>query len=166
MAHLSTTRQVIGLASWLLLSFAAAGVGAVVSASAAIFYQQLLRPEWAPPAWAFGPVWSALYLLMGIAAWLVWRQRGFGESGMALWLFMAQLTANAFWSWLFFSWHNGAWAFYEIVILWVLLLWTVAAFWRVRTLAGALLLPYLAWVTFATALCFAIWKLNPVALGG
>ena len=103
---------------------------------------------------------------MGIAAWLVWRQRGFRESGMALWLFIAQLTANALWSWLFFSWHNGAWAFYEILILWVLLLCTVAAFWRVRSLAGALLLPYLAWVTFATVLCFAIWRLNPVALGG
>jgi tryptophan-rich sensory protein len=103
---------------------------------------------------------------MGIAAWLVWRQRGFRESGMALWLFIAQLTANALWSWLFFSWHNGAWAFYEILILWVLLLGTVAAFWRVRSLAGALLLPYLTWVTFATALCFAIWRSNPAALGG
>ncbi|HMH98524.1 MAG TPA: TspO/MBR family protein [Bradyrhizobium sp.] len=166
MIRLSTIRQVIGLAGWLLLSFAAAGVGAVASVSAGIFYQQLLRPEWAPPAWVFGPLWSVLYLLMGIAAWLVWRQRGFRESGMTLWLFIAQLTANALWSWLFFSWHNGAWAFYEILILWVLLLCTVATFWRVRSLAGALLLPYLAWVTFAIALCFAIWKLNPVALGG
>jgi tryptophan-rich sensory protein len=166
MTRLSTIRQIIGLAGWLLLSFAAAGVGAVASVSTGIFYQQLLRPEWAPPAWVFGPVWSVLYLLMGIAAWLVWRQRGFRESGMTLWLFIAQLTANALWSWLFFSWHNGAWAFYEILILWVLLLCTVAAFWRVRSLAGALLLPYLAWVTFAIVLCFAIWRLNPVALGG
>src|SRR5947207_10296842 len=125
MPRLSTIRQVIGLAGWLLLSFAAAGVGAVASLSAGIFYQQLLRPEWAPPPWFFGPLWSVLYLLMGIAAWLVWRQRGFRESGMALWLFIAQLTANALWSWLFFSWHNGAWAFYEILILLVLLLCTV-----------------------------------------
>jgi benzodiazapine receptor len=166
MTRLSTIRQVIGLAGWLLLSFAAAGVGAVASVRAGIFYQQLLRPEWAPPAWIFGPVWSVLYLLMGIAGWLVWRQRGFRESGMALWLFIAQLAANALWSWLFFSWHNGAWAFYEILILWVLLLCTVAAFWHARSLAGALLLPYLTWVTFATALCFAIWRLNLVALGG
>ena len=166
MTRLSTIRQVIGLAGWLLLSFAAAGVGAVASISAGIFYRQLLRPEWAPPAWVFGPVWSVLYLLMGIAAWLVWRERGFRGSGMALWLFIAQLAANALWSWLFFSWHKGALAFYEILILWFLLLCTVAAFWRARTLAGALLLPYLAWMTFATALCFAIWRLNPVALGG
>ena len=102
---------------------------------------------------------------MAIAAWIVWRQHGFRESGMALWLFIAQLAANALWSWLFFSWHKGALAFYEILILWVLVLGTVAAFWRARTLAAALLLPYLAWVTFATALCFAIWRLNPVALG-
>jgi tryptophan-rich sensory protein len=85
---------------------------------------------------------------------------------MALWLFIAQLIVNALWSWLFFFWHKGALAFYEILILWVLLSCTLAAFLRARTLAGALLLPYLAWVTFATALCFAIWKLNPVALGG
>ena len=103
---------------------------------------------------------------MGIAAWLVWRQRGFRECGVALWLFIAQLMANSLWSWLFFSWHKGALAFYEILILWVLLLCTVAAFWRARRLAGALLLPYLAWVTFATALCFAIWRSNPAALGG
>ena len=165
MTRLSTIRQVIGLAGWLLLSFAAAGLGAVASVRARIFYQQLLRPEWAPPAWIFGPVWSVLYLLMAIAAWIVWRQHGFRESGMALWLFIAQLMANALWSWLFFSWHNGAWAFYEILILWALLLCTVALFWRLQSSAGALLLPYLMWVTFATALCFVIWRLNPVALG-
>jgi translocator protein len=165
MRSLSPIRQVTGLAGWLLLSFAAAGFGALASVTAGTFYQQLLRPEWAPPASVFGPVWSVLYLLMGIAAWLVWRQRGFRESGMALWLFVAQLTVNALWTWLFFSWHNGAWASYEILILWVLLLCTVIAFWRVCSLAGALLLPYLAWVTFATILCFAIWRLNPVALG-
>ena len=151
--------------AWLLLSFAAAGVGAVASARANTFYQQLVRPEWAPPAWVFGPVWSVLYLLMAIAAWVVWRQCGFRESGVALWLFIAQLTANAVWSWLFFSWHTGAWAFYDILILWVLLLCTVVSFWRLQSLAGALLLPYLAWVTFAAALCFAIWRMNPVALG-
>ena len=151
MTRLSTNRQVLGLAGWLLLSFAAAGIGTMASVRANTFYQQLLRPEWAPPAWIFGPVWSVLYLLMAIAAWVVWRQRGFRESGVALWLFIAQLTANALWSWLFFSWRNGGWAFYEILILWVLLLCTVVSFWRLQSLAGALLLPYLAWVTFATA---------------
>ena len=153
MTRLSTNRQVIGLAGWLLLWFAAAGVGAMASVRANTFYQQLVRPEWAPPAWIFGPVWSVLYLLMAIAAWVVWRQRGFRESGVALWLFIAQLTANSLWSWLLFSWHTGPWAFYEILILWILLLCTVVSFWRLHSLAGALLLPYLAWVAFATALC-------------
>jgi translocator protein len=102
MTRLSIIRQVIGLAGWILLSLAAAGVGAVASVRANIFYQQLSRPEWAPPAWIFGPMWSVLYLLMAIAAWIVWRQRGFRESAMALLLFIAQLTANAVWSWCFF----------------------------------------------------------------
>jgi tryptophan-rich sensory protein len=166
MTRLSVTKQAIGLAGWLLLSFAVAGVGTVSSLNAGVFYQQLLRPAWAPPAWVFGPVWSFLYLLMGIAAWLVWRQRGCRESGIALWLFIAQLAANALWSWLFFSLQKGAWASYEILVLWVLLLCSVIGFWRIRSLAAALLLPYLAWVTFAAGLCFAIWKLNPIALGG
>ena len=88
MTRLSIIRQVIGLAGWILLSLAAAGAGAVASVRANIIYQQLSRPEWALPVWIFGPVWSVLYLLMAIAAWIVWRQRGFRESGMALWLFM------------------------------------------------------------------------------
>src|SRR6478752_7455218 len=91
----SVSRQVLGLAGWLALTFMTAAIGAVASANAGAFYAQLVRPAWAPPAWVFGPVWSVLYLLMGVAAWLVWRSRGFLESGMALWLFIAQLTANA-----------------------------------------------------------------------
>jgi tryptophan-rich sensory protein len=166
MTSLSISKQIGGLAGWLVFSFTAAAVGAVASVSAAVFYQQLVRPEWAPPAWIFGPVWSVLYLLMGVAAWVVWRERGFRESSAALDLFIGQLTANALWSWLFFAWHKGAWACVEILVLWILILGTVVAFWRVRALAGALLLPYLAWVTFAAALCLATWRLNPVALGG
>ena len=98
---------------------------------------------------------------MGIAAWLVWRERGFHSSGAALWLFLVQLVVNALWTWLFFQWHRGALAFAEIFILWILILGTIFTFWRIRPIAGALLLPYLAWVTFATALTYAIWKRNP-----
>ena len=144
--------QAVGLAASLLLAFAAAAIGGVASASAPEFYRELTRPAWAPPAWLFGPVWTVLYLLMGIAAWLVWRERGFGGARTALSLFLVQLAANALWSWLFFAWRQGALAFVEIVILWALILATVVAFWRVRPLAGALLVPYLAWVSFATAL--------------
>jgi tryptophan-rich sensory protein len=158
-------RQGIGLAGWLLASFAAAAVGGVASANAGDFYQQLARPAWAPPSWLFGPVWSVLYLLMGIGAWLVWRERGFRGARAALWLFVAQLAANALWTWLFFAWRRGALAFGEILLLWVLIAATIAAFWRVRPLAGALLIPYLLWVTFATALTVAVWQRNPGLLG-
>ncbi len=155
----------MGLIVWLLLVFAAAAVGAVASANAPEFYGELVRPTWSPPAWLFGPVWTLLYLLMGIAAWLVWRERGFRGGGIALGLFLGQLALNALWSWLFFAWQLGALSFFEIVILWLLIVATVVAFWRVRPLAGALLLPYLAWVSFAAVLNLAIWRLNPQLLG-
>lgn len=165
MNRISLSRQIFGLAGWLVLSFAAAAIGAVASINAGEFYQQLIRPDWAPPAWLFGPVWSVLYLLMGIAAWLVWREHGFRGAQAALSLFIIQLAANALWTWLFFAWQSGSLAFIEIIILWALILATIAAFWRASPLAGALLLPYLAWVTFAVALTFAAWRLNPQTLG-
>jgi benzodiazapine receptor len=148
------------LVVWLALTFAAAAIGAFASANAPEFYHQLTLPAWAPPAWLFGPVWTLLYLLMGIAAWLVWRERGLAAGGVAITLFLIQLAANALWSWLFFAWQLGALAFVEIVVLWLLIATTIVAFWRVRSIAGALLLPYLAWVTFATALAYTIWRNN------
>jgi benzodiazapine receptor len=163
--HDSARRQGIGLAGWLLGSFAAAAVGGVASANAGDFYQQLVRPGWAPPPWLFGPVWSVLYLLMGIAAWLVWRERGWRGARVALTLFVVQLAANALWTWLFFAWRRGALAFGKILLLWVLIVATLVAFWRVRRLAGLLLVPYLLWVTFASALTLAVWRLNPALLG-
>ena len=160
MARIAVSKQILGLVGWLVLTFAAAALGAIASVNAGAFYQQLARPGWAPPGWLFGPVWSVLYLMIGVAAWLVWRERGFRGAGMALTLFLIQLAANSLWTWLFFTWHQGALAFGEILILWALILGTVVAFWRARPLAGALLLPYLAWVTFASALTFATWRLN------
>ncbi len=98
---------------------------------------------------------------MGIAAWLVWREQGFHKARGALSLFLIQLAANALWTWLFFTWRLGALAFAEILVLWVLISCTIVAFWRVRPIAGALLLPYLAWVTLASALIYSVWKRNP-----
>lgn len=161
MTQLSRSRQTGGLFAWLLLTFSAAAVGGFASANAGAFYQQLIRPEWAPPGWLFAPVWSVLYLLMGVAVWLVWRVQGFRQAVTALALYMFQLAANALWTWMFFAWHLGALAFIDILLLWGLILATIISFWRVQPLAGALLLPYLAWVTFASALSFSIWKLNP-----
>ena len=160
MSKVSASHQVVGLFAWLVLSFAAAATGAVASSEAGTFYEQLVRPGWAPPAWLFAPVWTVLYLLMGTAAWLVWRQHGFKQARTALALFVIQLAANALWTWVFFVWHQGALAFAEIVLLWCLIAVTIASFWRFSRVAAALLLPYLAWVTFATALTFATWRLN------
>lgn len=128
---------------------------------APVFYAQLDKPGWAPPAWLFGPVWSVLYLLMGVAAWLVWRERPSQGVDGALGLYLLQLGLNALWSWLFFGWRQGALAMVDVVLLLALVAVTAAAFWRLRPLAGALLLPYLAWVGFASALTWAVWQRNP-----
>ncbi len=165
MQGVSGKRQVLGLVGWLLLVFVAGAIGAAASVQAATFYATLAQPSWAPPAAVFGPVWSVLYVLMGIAAWLVWRRGGWAAQRRALTVFVAQLALNALWSWLFFGWHLGAAAMLDIVVLWVLIVVTVAMFWRARPLAGLLLLPYLAWVSFASALNYAVWQLNPQALG-
>ena len=158
-------RHIVSLLVWIALSAAAGVVGAIASIDAATFYQQLARPAWAPPSWLFGPVWTLLYLLMGIAAWLVWRKRETANVGTALALFVAQLAANALWSWLFFAWQRGAWAFADIVALLVVVAATAVTFARVRPAAGALMLPYLAWVAFAGALNFSVWRANPALLG-
>ncbi len=160
----STKKQVIGLVAWLAVCFIAAAIGAAASIQAGTFYTQLARPAWAPPPTWFGPVWTVLYAMMGIAAWLVWRAGGFSAARKALTLFLVQLAVNALWSWLFFGWHMGAAAFADIVLLWCLIAATLLAFWRIRPLAGALLAPYLLWVSFATALNYAVWQLNPQIL--
>ena len=161
---LSKLHQTLGFIGWALLTFTAAAVGAFASADAAGFYAELVRPSWSPPAWLFGPVWSVLYGLMAASAWLVWRDRRFAGARMSLALFVVQLAANALWSWLFFTLHRGALAFAEVLILWCLIVATIVWFQRINLLAAILLYPYLAWSTFASALTFAIWRLNPDVL--
>jgi tryptophan-rich sensory protein len=160
----SPTKQVLGLVGWLLVSYAAAAVGSIASAGAGDFYLGLNRPPWAPPAWLFAPVWTGLYLLMGVAAWLVWRAVGIAGAGMAFVLFLLQLGLNALWTWLFFGMRDGTLAFAEILVLWAFILATLIAFWRVRPIAGMLLIPYLLWVTYAGALTLALWHRNPAVL--
>lgn len=164
---LSMPAQALGLLFWLTLALITAAVGAVASVSAASFYAELVRPAWAPPAWLFGPMWSTLYTFMAIAAWLVWREgrkTGVPTAGLLV-LFVVQLSVNALWSWLFFVWRDGAWAFAEVLFLWALILATLISFWRVKPLAGILLIPYIAWVTLASALTYAVWRANPGLLG-
>ena len=162
MVQRSLLWELLGLLGWLLAAFATAAVGAVASVDAASFYAQLSKPSWAPPAWVFGPVWSVLYALMGVAAWLVWRSPG--PKSVALTLFGAQLAANALWSWLFFAWHRGALAAMEILVLLALIVAMIVAFWRISRLAGLLLVPYLLWVSFASVLTWAVWRSNPTLL--
>jgi tryptophan-rich sensory protein len=153
--------RTLGFIAWLVTVALAAGLATIASMDAPGFYAQLVKPQWAPPAAIFGPVWMVLYLLMALSAWLVWRSRGFAGAPLALGLFLVQLAVNALWSWLFFAWRTGLWAFVDIVLLLVLVAATTVAFWRIRPLAGALLLPYLAWVAYALALNYQVWRLNP-----
>ena len=161
------TRSWLALAGWIALSLLAGAVGGYASLNAREFYAALARPGWAPPGWLFGPVWTVLYVLMGVAAWLVWREPVVPGSApdairrRGLVLFVAQLVLNALWTWIFFAWRAGAWAFAEIVVLWLLIATTMALFGRVRRPAAWLLAPYLAWVTYATALTLALWRANP-----
>jgi tryptophan-rich sensory protein len=100
-----------------------------------------------------------------VSAWLVWRERHAGRREPALAAFLVQLAVNALWSWLFFAWHQGGLAFGEVLLLFAMVALTAALFWRVRPLAGTLLLPYLLWVGFATGLTYSIWQRNPQLLG-
>ncbi len=165
MKQFSRSGQFIGLVISLLLSFAASYIGAIASFQAKSFYGLLSQPAWAPPPWLFGPVWTVLYAMMAVAAWLVWRHGGVQANRHPLALYLAQLAFNALWSWLFFAWQLGAWAFADIILLWALIAATLVSFWRVSKPAGALLVPYLLWVTFAAALNHALWRLNPQVLG-
>jgi len=158
----SLRSQVFGLIAWLAVVFAAGSLGAIASIDAAVFYGELNRPSWAPPESIFGPVWSALYALMGVSAWLVWRKPE--DTRRALRLFVGQLAANALWSWLFFARPQGALAFIDVLVLLLLIAATIDSFWRLNPVAAVILVPYILWVGFAFVLTWAIWRGNPSVL--
>lgn len=147
----------LGLVIWVALPLTAGLIGSQFEPGP--WYDRLEKPSFNPPSSVFAPVWTTLYVLMGIAAWLVWDRYRTGANG-ALALFVLQLVFNVAWSWLFFGMESPGAALIEIVVLWLLILATIVAFWRLRASAGVLLLPYIAWVTFAIVLNFAIWRLN------
>ena len=158
---MTKTRQALGLVVALAVTFAAAGIGSVfTSQSVGDWYQQIAKPSWTPPGWLFGPVWTVLYTLMAVAAWLVWRQGGWGEARLALGLYAGQLVLNAAWSALFFGARLPGPAFAELVVLWLMIVATTAAFFRKSAVAGVLMLPYAGWTAFAGALNFALWRMN------
>jgi len=151
-------RSTLGLLGWLLVSFAAGWIGSRYMPGE--WYGSLAKPAWTPPGVVFAPVWTVLYVLMGLAAWLVWRRRGFAGAGLVLTVFLVQLILNALWSYLFFGLHRIDLAFFDIVALWVMIFVVVALFWLEDWRAGALMIPYLLWVGFASCLNFALWQLN------
>lgn len=153
--------QITGVIGWLILVYAASALGALASIGASEFYATLTQPDWAPPPSVFGPVWTALYTLMGISVWLVWRAAPFTSNAWVLGLFLIQLVFNALWSWLFFTWQLGGLALFELIVLWILILATIVGFWRISRVAAFLLVPYLAWVSFAGLLNYSLWQLNP-----
>jgi benzodiazapine receptor len=159
--EVDTMRAAFGLGGFLLLCFVVAGLGAAATTpEIAGWYRTIAKPRWNPPDAVFGPVWTALYIMMAIAAWWVWRPAGFRGAAGPLTLFFVQLGLNGLWSWIFFAWHRLGWAFAEIAVLWVVLAATTIAFFAHSRVAGWLMTPYLAWVSFASYLNFAIWRLN------
>lgn len=168
----------MSLAAWLAACYAASALGAVATRNAESFYNQLSLPWWAPSAGVFGPVWTMLYALMGIAAWMVWRERradtrhhtlqdtahNDAEVMSALKLFGAQLAVNAIWSWVFFGWHQGALALFTILVLLALVVVVTIRFYRINQMAGMVLTPYVAWLAYATCLAFVAWRRNPQLL--
>ena len=155
----SMGRRLLVLAGWVLLCFAAASLGGLFGPGE--WYGTLKKPSWNPPGWVFGPVWTALYTTMAVAAWLVWRQGGWGKQCKALFIFLVQLALNALWTPLFFGFHRPGVAFAEIVLLWLAIAATLKAFRPVSRVAAWLIVPYLAWVSFAAALNLTLWRLNP-----
>lgn len=161
MTETTPTRPWVGLILFIVLCFLAAWLGsAATTPKIDGWYAGLVKPSWNPPNWIFGPVWSALYLAMAVAAWLVWRQKGWSGAKLPLSLFGVQLALNVLWSWIFFGAENPSLAFTEILLLWAAIAATMPTFWYRSKLAGLLFAPYLAWVTFAAVLNYAIWQLN------
>jgi tryptophan-rich sensory protein len=152
------------LATFIAGAFAAGALGAMfspaVSAESRRWYALLAKPDWAPPMSWFGPVWSTLYVLMGTAAWRVWRERYHRQRRAALAAYAIQLLLNAAWAPLFFGSGSIGAGLFVVVALWLAIFWTIREFAMVKPGAAWMLAPYLAWVGFAGALNFAIWKLN------
>ena len=150
----------LALIGFLALTLAVGGFSGLATRRGVFdWYPRLRKPSFNPPNAIFAPVWTVLYILMGIAAWLVWQSTGIAST--ALLLFVVQLAFNAAWSIIFFNAHRIGAALAELVVLWLLIVATTIAFWQVNWVAGLLFVPYLAWVSFATLLNAAVWRLNP-----
>jgi tryptophan-rich sensory protein len=157
------TRSFVSLIAFLVIVFLAAGIGGLATAQGnggGSWYDALDKPAGTPPSWVFGPVWTVLYILMAVAAWRVWQVSGLRAARWSMVLFFVQLALNATWSVLFFGAHEIGWAFVELVVLWVAIASTLAAFLSHSGLAAGLFAPYLLWVSYAGWLNLRLWQLN------
>ena len=160
---MNSTPDLFGLmlVVFLVICFGAASIGSLfTSSSVDTWYAQLKKPTFNPPKWIFGPVWSVLYFLMAVSAWLVWRNAGWKEGGAALLLFLGQLALNVAWSGVFFGLRQPGMALLVIFSLLATIIATAVAFLPFSRTAFWLMTPYAAWVSFASLLNFAIWRLN------
>jgi len=154
--------ELLSLAAYVAIPLIVGILGGIATGSSTDkWYRTIRKPSWNPPDWLFGPVWTLLYLLMGVALWLV-SSSGWSDPRVqiAVFLFGAQLLFNLLWSVIFFGLRRPGWALAEILVLWVLILFMVLQFYLLRPLAGLLLVPYQVWVTFAAGLNASIWSLN------
>ena len=154
----SRTRDVLGLTAFVVLCFGVSVLGGTATRSALTeWYPALKKPPWTPPGWVFGPVWTLLYPMVAVSGWLAWRE---GRARFGPLVYLLQLALNAAWPWLFFAERRPGLALLCIAALCLAIVATIAAFWRLSRGAALLLVPYLAWVAFATALNHAIWRMN------
>jgi translocator protein len=155
------SRDLLGLFAFIILCLAVSGGGGAITATSVdTWYQALEKPPFNPPDWLFAPVWTALYILMGIAAWRIWRLRSLEPTRTAFAVFGVQLCLNLAWSFLFFGLQRVDLALLEIVILLIAIITNTIVFWRIERLAGLLFVPYAVWVTYATILNASLWLLN------
>jgi len=153
-----TKNKYIGLLAWLAFTFTASAAAFFVDTGG--WYAEIAKPDWNPPSWVFGPAWTVLYVMMAVAAWLVWCDGGWRKQKKALTFFCVQWAFNAIWTPVFFGFHQIGLALAIIAALWIAILLTMERFWRVSVLSMALMIPYLAWVTFASMLNLTIWLMN------
>jgi len=156
-------------ASSLLMLFVFGGVSFGAAATGAIFrpgewYRGLDKPRWRPPDWLFAPVWTLLYAMIALSGWLVWREKGLADAAVPLTVYAVQFVLNAAWSPIFFGLRRPGLAAIEIALLWASIVATILVFHPVSPAAAGLLVPYLAWVSFAAVLTLAVWRANPELL--
>ncbi len=154
-----TLSEIVSLIGFVAACFVAASMGAIFRPGS--WYEHLAKPSWRPPNWLFAPVWTVLYLAIAVSGWMIWRKAGLAGAALPLSIYLLQLMLNLAWTPIFFGLHRPGAAFAEIVLLWVSIAATIVLFYPLDALSALLLVPYLAWVSFAATLNFAIWRLNP-----